>query len=276
MSELILCQKRKAKRPYYIETIGKNVYTIEELCFFFWNYVHLPDDSLVNKELVWWIRDELAMNELAVKIEQLIENQEGVEELALAVLDSIQYLSKSEYNCYIQSLKKMKTMTDFERNKRRADDLLSNKKYYKAIQEYRLLLNEPEAEEEQMMAKLYHNMGVAYSKMFFFKKGSEYFLKAFLTVPSKESMRQYKLAVKLCEEELEEDELVRQFPGAESMDVQVYQEMQESMEKDSQKNIAIDDLRQIKSEGKVAMYYQKLEDNLQKWRDECREYMNLR
>lgn len=276
MNEWMLCQKQKADKPYYIETIGKNIFTIEELCFYFWNYAHLLDDSIVNRELCVWLREELAMQELSEQVRELVEQQADVCELALAVLDSTQYLSQPEYGSYVQKLRDLKHMTAFERSKRRADELLSNRKYYKAFQEYQLLLNAPEAREEQIKAKLYHNMGVACCRMFFFKKGSEYFLKAFLTVPGKESMRQYKLALKLCEEELEENELIRQFPGAESVDIQIARELQDSMDNNGEKAMAMEKLQRIKDEGKVAVYYRELEENLQKWRDECREYMSLR
>ncbi len=276
MNRLILCQEKKAKVPYYMDTIGKNIYTIEELCFYFWNYAHLLDSSLLNSHLVTWIRQELNMEELASQTETIIGEEKGVEELAAVVLKSIHYLTESEYNCYIQKLKKIKDMTPFERNKRKADDLVQNKRYYKALQEYSLLLKEPEAEEVEVASKIYHNMGVAYSKMLLFKEGSECFLKAFLTMPGKESMRQYKLALRLCEKNIEEDELVRQFPSSDTMDIQVYQEMQEAIEKDNKKSMKIHQLIQLKNEGKVAMYYINMEETLQEWRDECREYMNLR
>ena len=34
MSGYQLCQVRRAKHPYYIESISTNIYTIEELCFY--------------------------------------------------------------------------------------------------------------------------------------------------------------------------------------------------------------------------------------------------
>lgn len=276
MGRLILCQEKTANVPYYMESVGKNIYTIEELCFYFWNYGHLLDDSVLNQELAVWIQQELNMPLLSMRLEEIIRNKEGVEELAAAVLNSIGYLSESEYSAYIQNLKKMKNMTPFERMQRKADDLVQGKRYYKALQEYNRLLKEPEAKEDSVASKLYHNMGVAYCRMFCFKKASECFLKAFLMTPGKESMRQYKLAVRLCDGAVEEDELVRQFPSSESMDRQVYEEIQSALAKDSKKGLEIDELRRIKDEGKVALYYKRLEENLQGWRDECREYMNLR
>ena len=36
MSGYILCQVKRAKLPYYIENISTNIYSIEELCFYFY------------------------------------------------------------------------------------------------------------------------------------------------------------------------------------------------------------------------------------------------
>lgn len=35
MSGYILCQLKRAEIPYYIENISTNIYSIEELCYYF-------------------------------------------------------------------------------------------------------------------------------------------------------------------------------------------------------------------------------------------------
>ena len=41
------------------------MYSIEELCYYFMERVHLLDDSVVSEELVNWIRHECGLTELA-------------------------------------------------------------------------------------------------------------------------------------------------------------------------------------------------------------------
>ena len=41
MSGYILCQVKRAKLPYYIENISTNIYSIEELCFYFYHNIYL-------------------------------------------------------------------------------------------------------------------------------------------------------------------------------------------------------------------------------------------
>ena len=55
MSGYILCQIKKAERPYFIENISTNIYSIEELCYYFCNNLYLIDYTIVNERLCRWI-----------------------------------------------------------------------------------------------------------------------------------------------------------------------------------------------------------------------------
>ena len=47
MSGYVLCQVKKAERPYYIENISTNIYSIEELCFYLYNNIYLLDSTIL-------------------------------------------------------------------------------------------------------------------------------------------------------------------------------------------------------------------------------------
>ena len=51
MSGYILCREPMAAVPYYIENIGINIYSVEELCYYLYKNLHLADDSLMNQGL---------------------------------------------------------------------------------------------------------------------------------------------------------------------------------------------------------------------------------
>lgn len=282
MSRLILCRERKAKNPYYIESIGKRAYTAEELCFYFWNYVHLFDASKEAEQeglaVAQWLLDELDMKKEAEEIKRLTASHKSMQEWILSLFRATHYLTETEQKEYVQELKSLCELTPFERRKKRADHFVESKKYEKAIWEYQKLLQEEEEAKESVESDIYHNMGVAYARMFRFKESSDSFLKAFLKTPKKESLRQYKLAARLCEDEIEEDELVKEFPGAASMDVQIYEEMKqlESSVEYQESMREIENLKQLKNEGKIARMEQNEKEILQKWQEECREYMDIK
>ena len=51
MSGYILCQLKRAKMPYYIENISTNIYSIEELCYYFYHNIYLLDETILNEHL---------------------------------------------------------------------------------------------------------------------------------------------------------------------------------------------------------------------------------
>lgn len=276
MGALIVCYETTAKEPYVINSIGKKIFSIEELCFYVWQYAHLLEEEYIEKELVEWIGSQLEMKELSNELERIPKEKGNMKDAAVIILRFAKYLSEEELVQYEKDLKMMGKLTGFQRNLRKADDLVKNRKYYRAVIEYKKLLKDEEAKSEENQVRIYHNLGVAYSKMFFFRHGAECFLKAFLMAPSKESLRQYKLASRFSAEEIEEDELIREFPSSASMDVQIQEEIEKIMEKKPGKMQDMEELHKLKDAGKVAKYYDKMEEILHIWQSECREYMNTR
>ena len=48
MSSYYLCRTECAEKPFYIESIGRNIYSLEELCYYFSQYIYLIDESVMN------------------------------------------------------------------------------------------------------------------------------------------------------------------------------------------------------------------------------------
>lgn len=54
MGSLILCHKKRAKRPFEISRVHMRIYTIEELCYYICNNLYLIDYTIVNERLCRW------------------------------------------------------------------------------------------------------------------------------------------------------------------------------------------------------------------------------
>ena len=74
MSGYHLCQVKKARHPYFIESISTNIFTIEELCFYLEKNIYLLDQTIINEKLLDWIRDELGLVRLYRKLYEQLEN----------------------------------------------------------------------------------------------------------------------------------------------------------------------------------------------------------
>ena len=57
MNDITLCTMHTEK-PYYIKEINKNIYSIEELSYYLFNYLYLIDDQFFSEGLIDYIRSE--------------------------------------------------------------------------------------------------------------------------------------------------------------------------------------------------------------------------
>ena len=82
MSGYYLCRTECAVRPFYIESIGRNIYSLEELCYYFSHYVYLIDESVVNVTLCRWIGTELGLVKLQNRLLRALERETYTEFLS--------------------------------------------------------------------------------------------------------------------------------------------------------------------------------------------------
>ena len=59
MSGLIYCSYKRAAKPYYLEIAGRNIYSIEELCYFLQDNIYLLDENIMTSEFCDWLEKEL-------------------------------------------------------------------------------------------------------------------------------------------------------------------------------------------------------------------------
>ena len=65
MNDITLCTMHTEK-PYYIKEINKNIYSIEELSYYLFNYLYLIDDQFFSEGLIDYIKvlNEVIFDEL--------------------------------------------------------------------------------------------------------------------------------------------------------------------------------------------------------------------
>ena len=212
MSGYILCQTKKAQRPYFIENISMNIYSIEELCYYLYHNLYLADHTVFNEELCIWLRDELGLVHLAAKLKQNLERNVSVEEMIYPVFKEINYLTYEEmkdFNSRIVTYGKEKAAV---RQKRKGDALTENGMYVNAIRVYQKLLERTDLEEQRkgFVSDVWHNLGCAYSYLFQMEKAMECFYHAWEKTQSPKELKAYLLSYRSIRSGAEyEKELVR-------------------------------------------------------------------
>ena len=175
MSGYILCQTKRAETPYYIENISTNIYSLEELCYYFYHNLYLIDRTIINEELCSWIQEELALPGLAAKIRPAPGKFASVEDILYPVFKEINYLTYEELKVLNSRIRRLDEESPLLREKQKGDALIENGMYVHAIQVYQALLEKRSLEEarEGLTESIWHNLGCAYSYLFQMEKALE-------------------------------------------------------------------------------------------------------
>ncbi len=196
MSGYILCQVKKAEKPFFIENISTNIYSIEELCYYLYNNLYLIDSSLINQKLCTWIEEELELPKLAAKLRPYIGRDAGLEEVLYPVFKEINYLAYEELRSLNARIEIRNAEAEEIREKRKGDALMENRMYVNAIRVYQKLIEKEDAAAilDEMRERIFHNQGCAYSYLFQMDKALDCFWMAWQVRKSEESLKTYLLA----------------------------------------------------------------------------------
>lgn len=196
MSGYILCQTKKAETPYYIENISTNIYSLEELCYYFYNNLYLIDQTIINEGLCSWIEEELELTKLAAKLRLHLGKFVNVEDILYPVFKEINYLTYEELRVLNGKIQKMNKESVMVLQKQKADAMMENGMYVNAIQVYQNILQRDDLLEAPngFMERVYHNMGCAYSYLFLMDKALEYFWNAYKCTKSEKALVSFLMA----------------------------------------------------------------------------------
>lgn len=197
MSNVILCQGAYAKTPYYAADDCRNLYSIEELCYYLYHNAYLLDDSFVTSELSVWIAEELELPELGKEVNKLVGRAEALAKLVATLSNNIGYYEEEEWLELLQDIGRNNKLTIEERRKIRADGFLDEGKYALAMDEYAVIIRETSVSQVKLRAKVYHNMGVAAARLFMFELAADYFGKAYENFANTESYVSMLCAMKM-------------------------------------------------------------------------------
>ena len=188
-----LCLLPQAKKPYYIENIRMNIYSLEELCFYLYNNACLIDESLLNERLLDWLRDELGLTRLYRQLYDQLEKKDGIGFLVLPIFREAGYLTTSAMREYQEQLPKLEVQSSDMKQKLRGDYLVKERMYGRAVSEYREILKRknPGKLGVQFYAAIWNNLGAAYAGMLDFRRAADCFLEAYHLTRTKETFRKY-------------------------------------------------------------------------------------
>ena len=139
MNDITLCTMHTEK-PYYIKEINKNIYSIEELSYYLFNYLYLIDDQFFSEGLIDYIENELKQPHIASGIRQINANKGALGEKISFLIKNAGYYTEREAEKLENHLVMLSSKTAAERIKAKADILMETDKYNMAINYYNSIL----------------------------------------------------------------------------------------------------------------------------------------
>ncbi len=262
MSLVILCNGKRAEIPYCFNFAGINIYSVEELCYFFGENAFLLDERIANKNLVDWLKEQCELEELAERLYPLCKKGESIENFISTIVEYTGYFLGQEKEHVLSAVRDCSGRSVGERKKTRADYYLENKKYELALKEYELLLRENNEQTNPIFqGDLYYGMGLAYAKMFLFEQADYYLEKAYELL-GEDTLAFYMLAAKRMYLS-EQDYICYIADHAELFDIsQKLEEKLNETEKMWQVSAVkkqLDDLKECKELGEAQLYYEEIE-----------------
>ena len=221
MGSIILCHKKKAKRPYEITRIHRKIYTIEELCYFLCNHLYLIDHTIMNEHLCEWLEEELELTELANNLRQHLEQCASMQQFVVTILAYSSIYTTAELKHVQNVLDKLKNQKPVEKQKFKADNLLANGALKPAILIYQSILQgeTDETVDKKFYGRVYACLGSAYGKMFLYEEAAKMYEAAFQICEEESMLKAYLYACSRYMSAQEYETLIRKSPVYQSIDI---------------------------------------------------------
>ena len=182
-----LCVGEYSSVPYLIQGLETRVYCMEELCYCLKENAFLLDRTLMNDELLDWIRVRCGLPELADFLYPMVHRQGSLSTYVSAILQYVGLYEADAIRQVEQILKRGASLSSLEKRKEQIDYLVKKKKYMAAVRGYDgLLLRWAEFGDkglsvsgEELKANIYHNKGVAYARLMLYGQAGDSFLSAY-------------------------------------------------------------------------------------------------
>ena len=210
MKNIYLCTGKYAKNPYYVKYSDINLYSIEELCYYFVDKIYLLNDDLMCRELVEWIEKECGMEELARVLDDYLRKHLSLALFITTILEhtgiyDVNIISKVE-----RFLKEQATLTPFEKEKKRADYYYQTGRFRQALIIYTELFERTGKQEATKRAVLCFNIASIYAMDFNYDRASLYYEESYRLLPNVQTRQAYILAKRLSMNDYEFGEFERE------------------------------------------------------------------
>lgn len=219
---------RKAGRPFFVEKLYVNLYTVEELCYILVRDAELLDQEIMNRELVRWLDEQCGLDELAHTLYAMLNQKVSASAFAGTILEYVKLYPDEIVEQTEAVIRRGEGLSPWERKKAKADYLLTGRRYDAAMKLYYALLQELPESERYLEGRIYHNLGVACGQMFLYRQAAEWFWQSYEKDQAQESLLQYLAALRLQWQEPEYVAFIAEHPEYHDASLKVERMMEQT------------------------------------------------
>ena len=273
MGKIILCRGQRTDKPYVTPQTDIKLYSAEELCYYIYNNIYLIGQDLIDDNLIEFLQ-AVGEGELAARVKKLKGSGASLAQILVTILKSIDYYSVAEIEQLKEILNTLGKQSVCERLKARGDGYLNAKFYFAAISCYESIIKDYKGKDllAADYAKVYHNLGTAYARMFMYEKAVEYYDEAYRLGQHEESKKCSIAASIMAKKDKEpvnvdvqEDEYVVQRELETLMDNARYSDEYRELE----------DIDRLKGDGNLTQFNQAIDAKLTSWVANLKRYVTI-
>lgn len=272
MSRVIVATGKLAKRPYHMAKIERNIYSIEELCYFLVQSAQFLDAGIMDPELVRWIDRELGLPKLANKLTGYLGKERALSEFVSCILDYCGYVTADKKIATRQIVASGQGMEPFERRCRHAAATASAGHSYAAIAEYEDLLKDLPAPERELRATVESRLGLIYADLFRFRQAAEHFKTSYEISGSSKTYLNYLSAVRMSLSDEEYVSFISEHPESYNASLELEKKVRQAnaLYETSEEKAQVDRIRRYEAQGQETNYEILLHQTIQKMKDDYR------
>lgn len=190
MRESIVCIGKTAENAYCFPETGAEIYSYEELCYYLSSHMICYLYTLPEEELLYYIRDELGLEKLYRQLAKLTDVDRDQMKYFSALFREGNYYSEEEIRQILDEYRNLKNAPYPMQCKWLGDEYLNAGRAAMAVHSYREALKQDSLDKEESGA-VYHNMGIAFARLFRFGDAKIHFVKAYQFRGDEESLYYY-------------------------------------------------------------------------------------
>lgn len=275
---LYACVGAYSENPYYIEELGIWIHTAEELAYCLKANITGLEESLITMQLCQFVEKQLGLKELARALYSCVGTKGSLPTFVTLILEETGMGSKEEIKGIEKLLRENESMGPAGRRKLKGDYYMAEGRLSWALLEYEqaaLILEKEDSRE--MLAKVYHNIGCVYGRMFFFDKASSFFMKAYEIDANEESYKCYLASLRLGNNREDYVKKVIDY----SLDQERVGELEEIIgeltekSKEDREGVAFDKALVQRENANISKYHEIIDELLMEWKREYRLNMEI-